>query len=744
MRKAKFNFLIALIFIASILCGIFFTACLNNKPSNSGKGDDDKNDVTEQEDSRIFKFAEHVGTISNPGIGYTATDWYHTKVGETAVHSKQGDIVLFFINIGEFSAGSNDKGIDYDLDEQFFTALRATFENCRNNGSTIAVRFRYDENGKDNPEPNSFEQVLKHISQIKESGVLEEYKDILMFVESGFVGKWGEQHGGKYTSVEYKAQLLAAMLDCVPSPVPVTVRTPDIFAKYVGIERSKLAEYKSEEGSEAYRVGLYNDGYMGSNTDLGTYANREIETQWLSNQTLTSYFGGEFSGNIDFAKQYDNYLPENCIPEMYKTHLSYINGNIFQLYKDYTFSKKYDVEGYDNSAYYGQTVFQFIRDHLGYRFVLKESSFPKSVAQGANIEFSFTVTNNGFANPVKKQKCEIILEKDGKFITTEVGLDPTKWYSGSTENSKLNLKIPAFLDAGEWKVYFKSSIGVDGLSQYGFRSIRFASKDVWNETLGANYLGYVEITSGESTDNTFGEVGKDMQCACLYSLGGKVVADGSISDGEWSTQDIIAESGENKLYAKADEENLYIMAEMPHNAKSPVFNFHAKAQDGETYWIYQQTSGFIYFNHDNELGHSGMVMKYSDNLFEFKIPLYMLRAENGAQFTQIDVNVQDSADSWKSTGSIKTTESYTLRTDFSVFNAYEKLTVKKGEGCEFKLEADADIADIVWYIDGVEIANEKSACLKLENIERDCIVSAKITSAKGTVKQINIAEIKSL
>lgn len=736
MKKViNFKFLVALLFIASIFCTVFLTACFN-KENDKGK----ENEVVEQGNSRVFKFTEHVGTISNPGIGYTSTDAYHVvKNGDTAVHYKQGNVVLFFIDLSQFSAGANSDGVDYDLSEQFFTAFRATFENCRNNGSTIAVRFRYDENGKDKPEPNTFEQVLKHISQIKQSRVLEDYKDILMFVESGFVGKYGEQHGGKYTTVDYKAQLLEAMLDCVPSPVPVTVRTPDIFAKYVGIERKQLAEYTVEEGSAAARVGLYNDGYMGSNSDLGTYSNREIETQWLGNQTLTSYFGGEFSGNIDFAKKYDTYLPENCIPEMYKTHLSYINGNIFQLYKDYKFDKKYDIEGYDNSAYYGQTVFQFIRDHLGYRFVLNESTFPKSVAQGANLEFTFKVTNNGFANPVKKQKCEIILEKDGKFITTEVELDPTKWYSGNSETLKLNLQLPAFLEEGERKVYFKSSIGVSGFSEYGFRSIRFASKDIWNETLGANYLGYVDITESDSLNNTFGEVGKTLNQSHLYSLDGSVVVDGV--NGEWKDEDIIADNGQYKLYAKADEENLYIMADLPHNSKSPVFNFKAKTEDGKSYWLYQQTSGFIYFDHDKETGHAGMLMKYSDNLFEFKIPFYMLNLKNGSKLSEISVNVQDSGNEWKSTGNIKTTGSYTVKSDFIVYNAPEKLTVKKGDSYEAEIKAGADIAKIVWYIDGVEIGSNKSS-VKLESIQKDGTLTAKITTSKGTVKEITVAEIK--
>ncbi len=735
MSKLSFKFLIPLILLVGLFCTLF-TAC--------GDKNGGENEVEERGDTRVFKFAEHVGTISNPGIGYTTTDWFHTAVGSSKPHDKQGDIVLFFIDLSPFSSGANGKNIDYDLDAQFFTALRATFENCLNNGSMIAVRFRYDENGKENPEPATFEQVLKHILQIKQSGILEDYKDILAFVESGFVGKWGEQHGGKYTSVEYKARLLEAMLDCVPAPIPVTVRTPDTFAKYVGIERSALSDFKAEQGSDAARVGLYNDGYMGSDTDLGTYANREIETQWLSNQT-SAYFGGEFSGNIEFAKKYDAYLPENCIPEMYKTHLSYINGNIFELYKDYVFDKKYDVSGFDNSSYYGQNVFQFIRDHLGYRFVLTESTFPKTVERGGNLKFSFTVKNNGFANPVKKQNCEIILEKDGKFVNTSVGLNPAGWYSGSTVKSELDIKLPALMEAGEWKVYFKSTVGVNSLSQYGFRSVRFASNDVWNEALGANYLGCVEITASVENicDNGIGEAGKDLKPAHLYSLGGKTVIDGIISDGEWTDGDLLADNGQYRLYAKCDEDNLYIMADVPHGAKAPVFNFRAKNEDnGQTYWLYRQSNGFIYFNHDDKTGHAGLSVKYSDNLCEFVIPFYMLELTGGTTLSGISVSVQDSDDGWKGTGSIKLDGSYKISPDFALFNAEEKATVSRGNGYEIVLEADADIKNIVWYINGRAIENQSAATLQLFNIQTDCIVSAKITTVKGSVKQAVLAEIK--
>ncbi len=705
-------------------------------------------------DGRInrFTFKESVETIDNPGVGYTRTDWYHTKLGGTLVHDTQGSIVLFLVDLSPFSAGSNGvknadgtytEGTDYDLDDTFFTALRGTFENCRKGGSCIALRFRYDENGKTNPEPKTFDQVLRHISQIKESGILEDYQDILMFVESGFVGAWGEQHSGKYTSLEYKAKLLEALLDCVPAPIPVTVRTPDTFAKYVGITRSELKDYVAEEGSDAARVGLYNDGYMGSDSDLGTYADRAAETTWVGNQTVRSYFGGEFSGAIDFAKQYKAYLPENCIPEMYKTHLSYINGNIFPLYKDYKFTKKLDVEGYDNSAYYGQTVYQFIRDHLGYRFVLKESSMPSEVKQGGTLNLNFTLTNNGFANPVKRQTCEVLLEKDGNFVRTAVDLDPTEWYSGKTVDCALQLKIPGNLEQGRWNVYFKSYVGKQPMALYSVRSVRFANNDVWNATLGANCLGHFDVTASDCADNTLGEAGKET-AAHLYNLGGQVIADGKTAAWEWTEADVFTENeAGNAIYLKADEEYLYVMSDMPHKSGAPVFNLRAtNAESNVTYWLYQQSNGFVYFNHEKETGHIGLQLKYSADMFEFRVPFYMFGIKNGSQLKGVSVFIQDSADGWKGTGNISAAEEYTVKSEVPIFNARETVRLKQGESYFVTVETSASVTDAVWLKDG-EVLPNKTLTLDLKDLKKSDagVYSVQITTEKGNVKEKEILDL---
>ena len=132
---------------------------------------------TQPLDDSGLDYSEYVGTVNNPAAGYTNTIWAVCKPDSTPVYSPTAKLVLFFIDIGAFSSGMNGTknsdgtytaGEDIPLDETFFDSWRQTFENCRKNGCTVAVRFRYDANGSDNPEPASFDALLSHIDQLTE------------------------------------------------------------------------------------------------------------------------------------------------------------------------------------------------------------------------------------------------------------------------------------------------------------------------------------------------------------------------------------------------------------------------------------------------------------------------------------------------------------------------------------------------------------------------------------------------
>ena len=715
-------------------------------------------------------YTETVGTILNPGAGYTQTIWPVCKPESTPTYSPSGGLVLFFIDIGAFSSGANGytdddgtyhEGTDYDLDDAFFSSWKTTFENCRKNGCMIALRFRYDVNGKADPEPASFDQVLKHIRQIKDSGLLEEYKDIIAFVESGFVGKWGEQHGGKYTSVRYKAQLLDAMLDAVPDPIPVTVRTPDIFAEWAGISRSELADYVCEPGSTASRVGMYDDGYMGSDSDLGTYADREAETTWLGNQSLHSYFGGEFSGNIDFAKQYDTYLPENAIPEMYKTHLSYINSNIFSLYNDYTFGADCDADNVDNSAYYGQSVYRFIRDHLGYRFVLRNSGLSPEVPQGGQLDLDFTVENTGFANPIPDTNVSFLLERDGNYMRAFSDISANDWLSRTSSEEHISLHIPDALLPGKWNIYVKVDMGDNTIGQMDMRSVRFANNDIWDPSLGANYLGsFTVIEAPEGSVPTFDgnyflpverEVISEQQQMYLemYTVKGHVTADGLISSPyEWTDDMVIGRNGDNTVSMTADDEYIYVMGHLPDGASAPVYNLRLTRADGESYWIYFQSSGFVYFNH-NDGKYDGASCKWNGDTVEFRIPLSLMGLSSGTELEKIRLFLQDSGNNWEVLGEVNSSPC-SVPHSFTVYSAKNRLLLKDFTGTSafnyMSIVSSLDEPEIQWMHNGEVIENDGEDHIYDGNIlqflrPETGVYSVRLTAPDGSSTVVDIAEV---
>lgn len=693
-------------------------------------------------------YVESTETILNPGMGYTSTVWYRCKPGDTPVLNPTGSLVLMFIDVGAFSVGENGTA-DYPFDNAFFAGLRGTFENCRKNGCTIALRLRYDDNGTENPEPATFEMVQSHIRQIGDSAILEEYKDILMFVESGTVGCYGEQWGGKYCTVEQKAALLDLWLDIVPAPIPVTVRTPDIFAAWAGIKRSELADWTSDPDSRAARVGLYDDGYMGSDSDLGTYADRETETAWLGRQTRTSCFGGEFSGNLEFAQKYTTYLPENAIPEMYQTHLTYINSNIFGLYGDYTFGEQYDVQGADNSAYYGQTVHKFIRDHLGYRFVLRRADVTAEAMQGGEISAAFAVENTGFANPVMKQKCEILLEKDGCYYRAPVDVEPQHWYSCTVSEEHLKLQLPDGIEPGEWRVFLKLSVGNQTVGQFRSRSVQFANDGIYEPSLGANYLGTVQIAEGgqSGTAKAFGQIGAaESGDGILYTVNGQQITDGVPSNRSETAEQILrAESDNARLYITNDETNLYVRAAFDGKADAPVFNLEFTNPDvpeGEEkrYWIYYASNGYIYFNHGEPVG---CLQKHSEGFVEFQIPLGdVMHLQLGTKLSGVRFFLQDSANDWALISDVRASE-YTLTGDFPVYTAKQAMVLRAGDTLTLTAEVGLESGSWQWMKDGKPIDGAAAERYVIQDASAaDAgLYAVQITSPAGTVKTVEVCEL---
>ncbi|MDE7394531.1 MAG: hypothetical protein K2M95_00205 [Clostridiales bacterium] len=186
------------------------------------------------------------------------------------------------------------------------------------------------------------------------------------------------------------------------------------------------------------------------------------------------------------------------------------------------------------------------------------------------------------------------------------------------------------------------------------------------------------------------------------------------------------------------------MASLPHASGAPVFNLRlTNADSGVSYWLYVQSSGFVYFNHDSDTGHNGLQLSYSDALFEFKVPLYMFGLQSGTHISSVVVSVQDSAANWAQTGRITFEGDYTVACDFPVYSVHQSITRKNGGAVTLSVETSATLVSVQWLKDGEELAGQTGQTLTLENLSAADAgeYSVRLTTAAGNEKTVPIAAL---
>ena len=389
------------------------------------------------------------GVSYNKNIVNDATQLYHLR-----------------IDISAFSEANNGTA-DIELTENALSGIDELLSFLYEKNKSAIARFVYDPglNGASNKEP-SLEMMIRHITQLSE--ILENYHDTLTAVETGLIGPWGEMH----TSTMANKESICALVDCYlknTTDIPILVRTPQMIYNYLGISLTDIDTYRIDSTADAYRLGLYNDGYLGSSSDLGTYTNREKEVPWLALQNDHLPYGGEVV--IPGSTLHDI---ENCLDEMFLLHLSYLNiewnNTVINKWKETYYT---DAAGRD-SLYYGKTAFQYIENHMGYRFVLESSTLEYDTAM-SHLGIELSLNNVGFGNLNRTLNMELLLQnEEGELTSIDAGQ-----FNGQ---EKIVFQTDLELEKETYKVYIKLS---KGNNRY---ALQFAN-DLWDEELQANLIG---------------------------------------------------------------------------------------------------------------------------------------------------------------------------------------------------------------------------------------------------------------
>ncbi|HOU68420.1 MAG TPA: DUF4832 domain-containing protein [Paludibacteraceae bacterium] len=460
-------------------------------------------------------YTDALQPLNNPGRGFYRTCMQHVSVLGNKAIDTWGNLVHLRVDISPFSSNAvlsvdettNDTvfGESKSLTKDALNGIEASLDGIRQRGKTAVVRVCYDPwyNGTSQPEPSEQSMVLEHIKQLAE--VYSRNTDVITYVELGMYGPWGEMHTSRIGTNANIAEALQTMLENTPSCLKIGVRRPDIVAEWMGLEK---ADFKvdseafkaaaAEKGDTMYRVGLYNDGYLGSSSDLGTIdgtLNREMMVSWLEKYSQNTPYGGELVANYNGDHPINT--PIYLSQEGFRTHTTYLN---YEWHQPTILAWKDTVFTGNDAEYKGTDGFTYVENHLGYRLVLRNSVLPDNVVD-CHLQMDLKIQNVGFGNICSEKELTVILT-NGKVVAE---LEPLTAFDvrdlrsramGSddsfdgTNNVALEVELPDSLQEGSYDVYLRISQHGDWLTDKNYQCIQFANPDEqYNVNFGANLVG---------------------------------------------------------------------------------------------------------------------------------------------------------------------------------------------------------------------------------------------------------------
>lgn len=364
------------------------------------------------------------------------TEWCQQILGQDNCQ-----LVLLQINLKNYP--------DADLSDNALAQLDTLLQEFSNADKQLILRFIYDWDGNGiSAEPDTREQIAAHMTQTAD--IVNAYKSHVFLLQGISTGSYGEMNATSYGSGDDITFLMNHLASVIDPDIYLSVRTP---AQLRGILQSysPLADAAPYSGSLAARLGLYNDGMLGSVYDLGTYD----DTSYLDSDSFLA--AGTREEELAFQNELCQFVPnggetvcdnsyndlENAIRDLTTMHVTYLN-------RDYDSSV---LNKWNASTYEGVNGLDYINAHLGYRYVVTDSSLTFHPLWDNTATLELTITNTGFAPAYRRFTCTLALEhaETGTVTQQELSFDNRTLQSGETTALLATLPVRA-LDAGTYQL----------------------------------------------------------------------------------------------------------------------------------------------------------------------------------------------------------------------------------------------------------------------------------------------------
>lgn len=292
------------------------------------------------------------------------------------------------------------------LDSTAFKQLKEILELFKSRNIRLLLRFAYSVAGIPDAK---YKTVRTHLEQIKrfffENSEL--INSTLYCIQTGIIGFWGEGHSNKRLKNRYKKRVINHVCDIAPEGIYTQVRTYDML-KLVNPE-NKL------------KVGIHDDYIIGNTAHKWAFVPSSKEKEYentmrLSKRTVNDGempWGRATLDDKPGSEPLDNLDGISVLKQIQAYSLTSfsLEHNYREEDTDYSLAKwKQQYLSYDNALRLGFTlnpylfknksgesislsVYDILRYHLGYQLMLSD-------CYENNCEFSFKITNYGFAAPL--------------------------------------------------------------------------------------------------------------------------------------------------------------------------------------------------------------------------------------------------------------------------------------------------------------------------------------------------------
>ncbi len=498
---------------------------------------------TFSQSSTEINYVESDSVISNPERGFSVQRT--SRITGALINSVKKDNITVIQKLYVIPQFNNSP-----LSEDFLNNFESDLTAAREGGVKLVIRFSYTEeqNGADAP----LNIILQHIDQIKP--VLQENYDVILYMEAGFIGAWGEWYysSNNLNNTNDRRSVLFALLDALPEERCVVIRTPD-YKRKIFNDNNPISLEEAFNGTKKSRTGAHNDCFLASATDFGTYLSNDIEgdKNYLNQDNMFVPQGGETCSPSEYSGC------GNALLDLARMHWSVLN-------KDYneTVLNNWKTNG----------CYEEIQKKLGYRFVLLSSEISNEVKPNGEIVINLKIVNKGFASPFNKRNVEFVLRKTDKTIQYRAVAkeDPRYWFSGDTINVEFTAGILGGTVEGEYQLFLHLADPEKNLHNKPEYSIRLANESLWEKSTGFNSLNHIVTVNNNAAGNNYsGDIYFNLDTV-MSQTSESIVIDGDFND--WQSVPLFDVTPDNEekgdalnpsvdivdIWITDDEEKLYI------------------------------------------------------------------------------------------------------------------------------------------------------------------------------------------